>query len=105
MGDALIVVPADSAEEKESPHSFSNARELANNLRASPSVALAEVVGARTLAIEIEFDDEDPLNRLDRETVRADHVFPQAEIKVESEVLDFSFMKIEDIESIKRKEP
>ena len=54
---------------------------------------------------QIEFDDEDPLNRLDRETVRADHVFPQAEIKVESEVLDFSFMKIEDIESIKRKEP
>jgi len=48
---------------------------------------------------------EDPDNRLMRETVLADHKDPKVEVIVQTNVLDFGFLAIEDVQSLKTKEP
>lgn len=40
---------------------------------------------------------EDPDNRLMRETVLADHKDPKVEVIVQTNVLDFGFLAIEDV--------
>lgn len=51
------------------------------------------------------FEDDDPEHRLMRETVKLDHCDPKVEVTVEVEKLDFSFTNLEDVESLKMKEP
>ena len=40
-----------------------------------------------------------------RETVLADHKDPKVQVVVETNVLDFGFLEIEEIESLKSKKP
>jgi len=51
------------------------------------------------------FEDDDPEHRLMRVTVKLDHCDPKVEVTVEVEKLDFSFTNLEDVESLKMKEP
>lgn len=51
------------------------------------------------------FMDEDPEHRLLRETVKADHCDPKVEVTVEVEKLDFSFIGLLDVETLKTKDP
>lgn len=53
----------------------------------------------------MKFLPDDPDNRLMRETVLADHKDPKVQVIVETEILDFGFLGIEDIESLRSKEP
>lgn len=54
---------------------------------------------------KIEFHDEDPVNRLFRATVKLDHLDPKLDPIVQSESLDFSFTNLEDVDSLKQKDP
>lgn len=67
---------------------------------------MAEVVIWPTLPLDtMQFEDEDPENRLFWSTVMADHKDPKVKVIVESEKLDFSFTNLQDVESLKTKEP
>lgn len=63
-------------------------------------------VQQQTLALStMRLVQEDPDNRLMRETVLADHKDPKVEVIVQTNVLDFGFLAIEDVQSLKTKEP